>query len=160
MPFWARVGHRLGRRRGYVIAAGFYIIGLLSALAAPVLPLGLSLLFLSLASVGYAGIQLFPLALLPDAIDEDAQRTGAQKSASFTGVWTAAETVAFAIGPALVLIVLALTGYASSTGGSVITQSEFAITGVRLTFSLLPAILVALSIPVVLRFPPRDRATR
>jgi len=59
-----------------------------------------------------------------------------------------------------VLIVLALTGYASSTGGSVITQSEFAITGVRLTFSLLPAILVALSIPVVLRFPPRDRATR
>ena len=156
MPLWALIGHRLGKRRGYVLACCLFVAGLVGSLAASALPLALALLLLSVTSVGYAGIQLFPLALLPDVIDEEATRTGDQKSGSFTGMWTAAETAAFAIGPALVLIVLAVTGYASTTGIAVI-QTDSAITGVRVAFSLLPAVLVAMSIPVVLRFHLRER---
>jgi glycoside/pentoside/hexuronide:cation symporter, GPH family len=99
-------------------------------------------------------MQMFPLALLPDTIDADAKETGVQRAGSFTGVWTAGETAGFAIGPALVLLLLAVTGFISSTSGQSVVQPASAVMGVTLSFSLLPAILVALSLPLVFRYSP------
>jgi Na+/melibiose symporter-like transporter len=152
MPLWALIGHRIGKQQGYFIACILFIVGLVCSLAAQSLPLGVAIAFIAITSVGYAGMQMFPLAMLPDTIAADAQETGVQRAGSFTGVWTAGETAAFAIGPALVLLMLAATGFVSSTGGISVVQPDSAVTGVTLAFSLLPAILVALSLPLVLRY--------
>lgn len=152
MPLWALVGHRIGKQRGYFIASIFFIVGLVCSAASHSLPLVIALSFLAITSVGYAGMQMFPLAMLPDTIAADAQETGVQRAGSFTGVWTAGETAAFAIGPALVLLLLAATGYVSSTGGQSVIQPDSAVTGVTLAFSMLPVILVALSLPLILRY--------
>jgi Na+/melibiose symporter-like transporter len=111
------------------------------------------MLLIAVTSVGYAGMQMFPLAMLPDTISDDAARTGEQRAGSFTGVWTAGETAAFAIGPALVLLLLAVTGYISTTAGQVVDQPALAITGVQLAFSVLPVVLVGLSLPLIWRYP-------
>lgn len=153
MPMWARVGHRLGKRRGFIIASFIFMAGLLASLLASRLPLAVALLLIAVTSVGYAGMQMFPLAMLPDTISDDAARTGEQRAGSFTGVWTAGETAAFAIGPALVLLLLAVTGYISTTAGQAVEQPALAITGVQLAFSVLPVVLVALSLPLVWRYP-------
>jgi len=152
MPLWALIGHRIGKQQGYFISCILFIVGLVCSLAAQSLPLGVAIAFIAITSVGYAGMQMFPLAMLPDTIAADAQETGVQRAGSFTGVWTAGETAAFAIGPALVLLMLAATGFVSSTGGISVVQPDSAVTGVTLAFSLLPAILVALSLPLVLRY--------
>jgi GPH family glycoside/pentoside/hexuronide:cation symporter len=152
MPLWALVGHRIGKHQGYLISSIFFIVGLVCSVASHSLPLGVALSFLAITSVGYAGMQMFPLAMLPDTIAADAQETGVQRAGSFTGVWTAGETAAFAIGPALVLLLLAATGYVSSTGGQSVIQPDSAVTGVTLAFSMLPAVLVALSLPLILRY--------
>ena len=156
MPLWAMVGHRLGKRRGYLISCVIFMVDLLASLGAHFLPLGVAIALIAVTSVGYAGLQMFPLAMLPDTISEDAARTGNQRAGAFTGVWTAGETAAFAIGPALVLLLLAVTGYISTTAGQTVTQPDSAITGVALAFSVLPVVLVALSLPFVLRYPLRD----
>ena len=156
MPMWATVGHRLGKRSGFIIASLLFMAGLLASLAAPLLPLAVALLLIGVTSVGYAGMQMFPLAMLPDTISDDAARTGEQRAGSFTGVWTAGETAAFAIGPALVLLVLAVTGYISTTAGQAVTQPASAITGVTIAFSVLPVLLVALSLPFIWRYPLRS----
>lgn len=156
MPLWARVGHRLGKRVGYLISSVIFMAGLLASLAAPLVPLAVALALICVTSVGYAGMQMFPLAMLPDTISDDAARTGEQRAGSFTGVWTAGETAAFAIGPALVLMLLAVTGYVSTTAGQVVEQPALAITGVTLAFSVLPVVLVALSLPLVWRYPLRS----
>ena len=153
MPMWAAVGHRLGKRRGFIISSFIFMAGLIGSLAAPLVPLAAALALICVTSVGYAGMQMFPLAMLPDTISDDAARTGEQRAGSFTGVWTAGETAAFAIGPALVLLVLAVTGYVSSTAGQTIDQPASAITGVTLAFSVLPVVLVALSLPLIWRYP-------
>lgn len=153
MPMWVFVGHHLGKRRGFLLASVIFMAGLLGSLAAPLLPLAGALLLICVTSVGYAGMQMFPLAMLPDTISEDAARTGEQRAGSFTGVWTAGETAAFAIGPALVLLLLAVTGYISTTAGQVVDQPASAITGVTLAFSVLPVVLVALSLPLIWRYP-------
>lgn len=156
MPLWAKVGHRLGKRTGFLIASALFITGLLLSLAASFVPLVVALLLVAVTSVGYAGMQMFPLAMLPDTISADAARTGEQRAGSFTGVWTAGETAAFAIGPALVLLLLAVTGYISTTAGQVVEQPALAITGVQLAFSVLPVVLVALSLPLIWRYPLRS----
>jgi Na+/melibiose symporter-like transporter len=51
-------------------------------------------------------MQMFPLAMLPDTIAEDTQITGRRRAGTFTGVWTAGETLGLAVGPALYALVL------------------------------------------------------
>ena len=57
-------------------------------------------------------------------------------------MWTAGETLGFALGPGLVLVVLALTGFVSSKADEQVTQPDSAITGVLMAFTAVPAILV------------------
>ncbi|TEX51845.1 MAG: hypothetical protein B7C55_03440 [Actinomycetales bacterium mxb001] len=156
MPLWSYLGHRVGKRRGFVMASCLFILGLVGSLSASFVPVPVSLVFLAVTSVGYAGMQMFPLAMLPDTIDDDAARSGEQRAGAFTGVWTAGETASFAIGPALVLLLLQATGYISATAGASVAQPDSAILGVHLAFSVLPAVLVALSIPLALRYPLRE----
>lgn len=154
MPLWAFIGHRIGKKPGYLISSMLFIVGLVCSTSAHFVPLYLALAFIMLTSIGYAGMQMFPLALLPDTIAADAKETGVQRAGSFTGVWTAGEIAGFAIGPALVLMLLALSGFISSTAGQAVVQPASAVTGVTVAFSLLPATLVALSLPLVLRYSP------
>jgi GPH family glycoside/pentoside/hexuronide:cation symporter len=160
MPLWSVVGHRLGKRRGFLISSSIYVIGLLGSLSATYVPLPASVVIISFTSVGYAGMQMFPLAMLPDTIDDDAARSGTQRAGALTGVWTAGETFAFALGPALVLVVLAVTGYISSTAGQIVAQPVSAIAGVHFAFSVMPALTVALTIPIMVRFPLREPRAR
>ena len=65
---------------------------------------------------------------------------------------TAGETLGFALGPALVLGILAITGFVSTTSGQEVAQPSSAITGVGVTMSVLPAILTAISFVFILRY--------
>jgi hypothetical protein len=69
--------------------------------------------------VGYAGQQVFGLAMLPDCIAYDAARTGRRQAGVFTGVLTAGETLGLALGPGVYAVVLSVFGYVSSTSGTV-----------------------------------------
>ena len=67
-------------------------------------------LAVAVVGIGYAGAQLFPLAMLPDVAAADAERTGRTRSGVFTGVWTAGETLGMALGPFVYGLVLAPVG--------------------------------------------------
>jgi Na+/melibiose symporter-like transporter len=150
MPAWAWVGHRFGKSVGYTTSSVLFLLGALSLLAANSLPTGLILAIVGICGIGYAGMQMFPLAMLPDTIAVDAASSGRQRAGAFTGVWTAGETIGFAVGPALVLAMLALTGFVSSSDP--VPQPASARTGVLLAFSILPAVLVAASLPLIRRY--------
>jgi len=123
-----------------VLAAG----ALLSVLARSA-PFGLVVTAVALVGVGYAGAQVFPLAMLPDAAAVDARRTGSNRAGVYTGVWTAGETLGLALGPATFALVLAIGGYQSSTDGDVV-QPHSAVNAITLGFSVLPAALILLSL--------------
>ncbi len=152
MPGWTWLGHRRGKRWGYLVASVLFLAGALALLTARVLPTAAILALVGVCGIGYAGMQMFPLAMLPDTVAADARASGRQRAGSFTGVWTAGETVGFAVGPALVLAVLAATGFVSSTGGAVATQPGSALTGVLVAFTVVPATLVAISLPLIARY--------
>ncbi len=144
-PVWERVGGRVGKRAGFVaasllLAGGTALVWLTHPFGA--LPVAAAL---AVVGVGYAGTQMFPMAMLPDAAAVDADRTGENRVGVYTGVWTAAETLGLALGPGVYGLVLMLGGYVSSTDASA-AQPGSAMTAMTLGFTLLPATIVLASL--------------
>jgi len=144
-PAWAALGARIGKRTGYFLASGVLSLGALASVTAQSAPAGVVFAAVAVVGCGYAGCQVFPLAMLPDAAAVDARRTGSNRVGVYTGVWTAAETLGLALGPGLFAFVLAIGGYESSTTGDVV-QSDTTLTAITYGFSVLPAVLVLLSL--------------
>ncbi|MFF5080297.1 MFS transporter [Actinoplanes sp. NPDC000266] len=149
MPLWTRAGHRYGKLRSLVAGSLLFAAGALVLLAAPALPPLPIYLIVAVIGVGYAGQQVFAMAMLPDCIAHDTERTGKRQAGVFTGLWTAGETLGLALGPGLFALVLQVFGYVSSSTGEAAPQDDTARLGVLLGFTVVPAVLVAAAVPLL-----------
>jgi GPH family glycoside/pentoside/hexuronide:cation symporter len=159
VPAWARLARAFGTVRCYVAATlgfGLAALALVPAIAARSLAATLALT--ALAGVCYAGLQLLPLSLLPDTVHADTPRTGHAQAGAFTGLWTAGETAGLALGPGLFALVLAVSGFVSASVESPVAQAPAALSGLLLGFTLLPAALMLISLPFVVRYGRLARA--
>lgn len=150
-PVWSALGGRIGKKGGFVVAtivevAGFATL-LLSRQGGP----GVLLIAAGIVGVGYAGGQLFPLAMLPDIAAEDARRSGTNRIGMIPGVWSGFELLGYALGPALLGVVMGLGGYVASTGGDV-RQTDAAQWAIVLGTSAIPAVLCAASLVPLSRY--------
>ncbi len=153
MPLGTRLARRFGKKRSFVGATLVFTVAALSLIPMRWAPGGWVYASVALAGVAYAGMQLYPLAMLPDVVSVDARERGEDRAGVLGGVWTAGETAGLALGPTLVLGLLAATGFVSKTAGEVVTQPGSALTGIALCFSLLPAALALLSLVPLSRYP-------
>ncbi len=156
-PVWERYATDRGKRSGYVLATGFLLAGmvvLLTTLEGWIAP---TYVAAALVGIGYAGAQVFPMAMLPDVAAEDARRSGSNRIGVFTGVWTAGETLGMALGPGIFALVIASGGYVSSTSAVTVDQPDSARLAIALGFSLVPAALTALSLVALRGYRLDDR---
>lgn len=160
MPFWSWVGHRFGKKAGFVACVVIFALGGLSLVTASPDRLWLVYLQVFVMGTAYAGTQMFPFAMLPDTITVDTARTGLRRAGAFTGVWTAGEKLGFAAGPALFAAVLAFTGFIETEGGVIVDQPAAALVGVSLGFAVAPALLMLLSLLLVRRYTLDEEAVR
>lgn len=149
-PLWERWSRGVrSKRSGWWLASLTMVLGAgLMTLAFPIQPL--VLVAAAMVGIGYSGMQVFPLAMLPDAAAADEASLGRNRNGVFTGVWTAGETLGMALGPGIFALVLAVGGYRSSVAGIAVDQPDSALLAIRLGASLLPALLVLASL-VLLR---------
>jgi Na+/melibiose symporter-like transporter len=154
-PAWSAVGQRIGKKQGYVAASLVLALAALLLLWSRSAPHWWVYAATALVGLGYAGVQVFPMAMLPDAAAVDAQRTGENRTGVYTGVWTAGETLGLALGPAVFALVLAAGDYRSSDLNADWTtqfQPGSALTAIVLGFSLLPMALILLSLVTLSRY--------
>lgn len=151
-PGWTVVARRLGKERAFALASILFLIAAASLVLAVWTPGPWMYGSITVAGIAYAGLQSLPMAMLPDVISHDERRTGRGQAGTFTGVWTAGETVGFALGASAVSLTLAATGYVSSVAGTTTQQPDAAITGIVLAFSILPALLMAASLLTLRRY--------
>ncbi|UFU01543.1 MFS transporter [Ruania suaedae] len=154
-----RLADRVGKKRAYVLSSVVFAIASGSLVLMSAGTGWWLYAAVAVAGVAYAGMQLYPLAMLPDVIADDARtRPGeedrADRAGVIAGVWTAGETAGMALGPTLALAVLALSGFVSRTGGAPAVQPESALTAVVVIFSALPAALVLISLVPLARHRP------
>jgi GPH family glycoside/pentoside/hexuronide:cation symporter len=150
-PLWQRLGEARGKRTGYVWGSVLLAGGALATLLTVRVGLVAAALSVAVVGVGYAACQMFPLAMLPDVAAADAERAGESRAGTFTGVWTAGETLGLALGPFVYAAVLTLGGYISSTDADA-AQPDSARLAIALGFSVVPAVLVAASMVVLRRY--------
>ncbi len=151
-PGWTAIAHRIGKERAFLGATILYLVAAASITAAVWTPGTWIYASVALAGIAYAGLQSLPMAMLPDVISHDEHTTGPGQAGTFTGIWTAGETVGFALGATVVALMLAATGYLSSIAGENTVQPEAAVTAIVLSFSILPAALMAVSLIPLARY--------
>ena len=155
MPLWLRVSRKLGKRTGLLMSSVLFALGAAALALGKDGGTGAVLPLVVLVGIGYAGLQMFPLAMLPDVTAADEKASGQRRAGVFTGVWTAAETLGLAGGPGLRGLLLGAAGYVSSTGHDV-AQTPAAVTAVRVGFSVVPALIVLAAVPVFARYRLED----
>lgn len=153
MALATRLSRRIGKRRALAGATTLFAVAALSLLPMRWAPGEWVYASVALAGLAYAGMQLYPLAMLPDVAAVDARERGLDRAGVLGGVWTAGETAGLALGPTLVLGMLAVTGFVSRTGDAVVDQPASALTGIVVAFSVLPAALALLSLLPLARYP-------
>ena len=152
MPLWIRVSRRLDKRGTMILASALFLVGALC--------LGLSQgrgfwyahLCVVVVGIGYAGVQLLQFSMLADTLTADALRSGTRRAGTLTGLWTAVETVAFALGALLLGWMLGLAGFVSSGSDEAVAQPDGAIDTMVVGASVVPAVLRAISIGLALRY--------
>jgi Na+/melibiose symporter-like transporter len=154
-PLWGIVARRIGKERAFAIASIMFALAALSLVGQLWAPGAWLYGPVALAGAAYAGMQSLPMAMLPDVISHDAQRNGAGRAGTFGGVWTAGETAGMAFGTTVLTIVLTISGYVESVAGQEVTQSPAAIAGIVLSFSVVPAAIIGLSLLTLARYPLR-----
>ncbi|WP_255733967.1 MFS transporter [Pseudonocardia sp. WMMC193] len=157
-PLWERWAARRGKRNGYLAATVVLVVGVLALWTVRTDLTVLAYVAAGVAGIGYAGTQVFPLAMLPDVAADAARTSGVNRTGVLTGLWTAGETLGLALGPGLYGLVLAIGGYAASTSGGTV-QSDSALTAIAVGFTLVPAVLVAVSLLPLRRYSLDERTT-
>ncbi|MEU1772473.1 MFS transporter [Streptomyces sp. NPDC006682] len=152
MPLWNRLARRKGVTYAQWCASLLYTVGavLLAFTGSGGPAVGYAAVVL--VGIAYAGLQLLPLTMLADTLAADAAATGRRRAATFTGLWTAAETLAFALGAGVFATVLAVTGFRSSDAAHQVEQPDAALTGITAGMSVLPALLAAASLVLLSRY--------
>ncbi|WP_417509932.1 MFS transporter [Microbacterium sp.] len=151
-PGWTVVSNRIGKERAFLAASILFLLAATSIVVAIWTPGAWIYASVAVAGVAYAGLQSLPMAMLPDVISHDERTSGPGQAGTFTGIWTAGETIGFALGATAVSLTLAATGYISSVAGAQTTQPDAAVMGIVVSFSILPAALMALSLIPLSRY--------
>ena len=153
-PLWGVVARRIGKERGFVIASILFGVAALSMVALLWAPGAWVYAPVAVAGAAYAGMQSLPMAMLPDVISHDARRNGDGRAGTFGGMWTAGETTGMALGATVLSIVLAVSGYVSRSAAvaDAAGQPGSAVAGIVLSFSLVPAVIIAVSLVPLARY--------
>ena len=159
MPAWVWAGKRFGKRPSYMFALALNAVLYLSWLQA-----GPGITFTGLAvrgvflGVGAGGIILMGLAMLPDVMEYDRRLHGVRREGLFASLYAINEKLGYAIGPALIGVYLAASGYISTTRGQLVEQGPGAVTALYVSNAIIPAAAMIGSI-VLMMFYSLDRAT-
>ena len=146
MPFWTRLARVKGKRAGYFLTTLAYVIASLSwLLAESGEPMSLLLTRGVFFGVISGGMLLMGNAMLQDIMDRDYRDTGKRKNGLFAGFYSLTEKITSGIGAMILGSVLSLSGFDRTLSA----QSDEAIKGIYLTASVIPAILMLVSLVAI-----------
>jgi Na+/melibiose symporter-like transporter len=155
IPLWNSFALRWGKKRSYYVAIALLVTSTASLWWLPAAAPAIALYALmAVAGLGFGAQQVLPFAMLTDVINTDP--AGVARAGVTTGFWVAGEKLGLALGPLLAGLILQAGGFREGplTVGA---QPPGAILGIRLAFSLVPAVLLLVSALLLMRY--RDCAS-
>jgi len=156
-PLWVLACKRFGKRPTHVAALLVYCCFVALWLTASHDRLWVTYVIAFFSGFLNAGFILTSLSMLQDAIAWDRNRTALNREGAYTGVWLAAEKVAFAVGTLIVGVVLSWFGYIESEAGSTVVQPASALFGITFVYVGGPIFFHLISLIFLFRFKLDER---
>jgi GPH family glycoside/pentoside/hexuronide:cation symporter len=154
MPVVVQLMRHFGKRYTYI--GSMLLMAVVLLIISQVPPGGQNLMLAAavFAGMGFGAAQAVPWAIVADVVEADELKTGKRREGIYAGYLVFFRKLASAFAIFIVGQVLALTGFISSTTGSVyIAQPESALWALRIFVGVVPAIMLFFSIIVAWRYP-------
>lgn len=136
--------------KGPAYALGLFIASL-AVISSFFLPHASSPLIYAVAAVaglGFSAQWVFPWSMLPDVVEYDEKVTGERREGMYYGLWAFLTKFTSALGVAVSGWALNLFGYVPN-----VEQTTRALFGIRLFFSIVPTIVILVSLPFLIWYP-------
>ena len=143
----SKVSAKLGKSKTYALGITIASAGLVGAFFLS----GQSILIYILAAIvglGFSSQWVCPHSMMPDVIEYDELATGERREGIYYGMNATAGKITGALGSAICGWGMELTGYVEGA-----VQTAQALTAIRAMFALVPALLLFICVPMLLRYP-------
>jgi GPH family glycoside/pentoside/hexuronide:cation symporter len=100
------------------------------------------------AGIGFSAQWVFPWSMLPDVVEYDEKLTGERREGIYYGLWAFLSKFTGALGIAVSGWALDLYGYVPNA-----EQTAHALFGIRLFFAIVPAVVILISLPFLIKYP-------
>ena len=148
LPIWKLISQKMDKGPAYAIGMGLGAVALLTLWFLPNRPTMFIYPIMVLAGFGFGANWVFPWAMIADVSDYDRVKTGQFRSGVYYGVWGLATKISEALALAAVGWVLTGFGYVAN-----MAQTPHALLGIRLFFSIVPAVCIFIALPLLVRYP-------
>jgi glycoside/pentoside/hexuronide:cation symporter, GPH family len=152
---WQAISRRWDKGPAYAAGMGIGALAVALTFFLPPGPTPWIYPIAALAGFGFSAQWVFPWAMVPDVVDHDRVTSGEQRSGMYFGVWGLATKLSEALALAATGWLLALVGYVPN-----VAQQPGALLGIRFFFGPLPAILIAICLPLLVAYPLTRAAHR
>ena len=152
---WAQVSALLNKKQAYYIGVGVFILVGMSIYFLPQNPSNTVLYGVAFAAgMGVSMALLLPWSMLPDVIEYDEIKTGLRREGVYYGLFVFAQKIGLSIALAVSPLILGLAGYVTPDASGVFPeQPESVLLTLRLLVSLVPIVLLTLSVPLAIAYP-------
>ncbi|MDX1342581.1 MAG: MFS transporter [Reinekea sp.] len=153
LPLWLMIARNSSKHMAFVMGGLVFTVGscLMFFMDRNTVHLGFVLMIV--IGYGYSAYMIFPWSMMADAISHAKTYTDVSLEGVFNGWWTAMQKVGIALGPFVIGWMLQLSGFQSSMDGSFPAQTDQALFALRLAISVVPAVIFALTLIGIYRWP-------
>ena len=164
IPLWVWVARRLDKRRAFILGTLSWIVVLVALFGLQADQVTLAYVLAALAGSGIATAYVIPWSMVPDIIEYDQVSTGQRREGSYYAFASLFQKLATGLAIWALGQVLAFTGYITPESGAPLPeQPAGAVLAIRIAMTLVPIVLLVLSILCAWRYPitrERHRALR
>lgn len=147
-PVWTIISNKFGKRNAYIWGAFLTLIVLGFVLAVPEEEVITIAVFLFFVGIALSALQIIPMSLLPDVIDIDEYKNHIRREGAFNGLILFLHKASSGLAVGGVGILIGFFGYleASPLQDVEIVQPDTALTAIRITLAVTPAIAFIIAI--------------
>lgn len=148
IPVSVLLAKKTGKKRLYQIALGIIAVGCMAVfLFGHILGMYYTLAVMVFAGIGIGFSYVPPFSMLPDVIEVDAVRTAKRKEGAYYGMWTFVSKIGIALAPALVGLILSLSGFTPDA-----VQTPGTLLAIRVLIGPVPVAIFLAGILIIERY--------
>lgn len=144
----SKVSGKIGKAKTYALGITIACCALIVAFFLPSTAKTLMIIVAVVAGIGFSSQWVCPHSMVPDVIEYDELMTGERREGIYYGMNGMVGKITGALGSAICGWGLSLTGYVENAA-----QTSEALMGIRAMFALLPAVLLLICVPLLIKYP-------